>query len=332
MKIVAPLSNADSYEALVQAGADEFFCGIVPYEWLKRYSNVLPLNRRETLIVSYNIGTYSSMRIIGKMVQHYQVPVKITFNSHYYLKEHYPLILDIIERLMDMGFTTFIIGDPALVLYLREKEVKCDIHISSELEVINNVSMKFFNQFDVSRFIFPRKTTVDNMMSCITNSSMQGMEYEAFIMNAFCLYSGSFCNSVHSDEFVSSCNIPSRIARFNYSQQRFAKVDRFYNLKNRVKNLPPEHPAEHCNEQQMIKDSFGKDGCGVCKVKELRQIGITHLKVVGRGYSVKYLANDIANLKQIIEMSGHSVNDPDFSQTIKESFIAKRCPDVCYYP
>lgn len=31
MKIVAPLSNTDSYEKLVEAGADEFFAGMYQY-------------------------------------------------------------------------------------------------------------------------------------------------------------------------------------------------------------------------------------------------------------------------------------------------------------
>lgn len=47
MKIVAGLGSVDEYIPYVQAGADELFCGYVPYNWTKKYGTVLPLNRRE---------------------------------------------------------------------------------------------------------------------------------------------------------------------------------------------------------------------------------------------------------------------------------------------
>ena len=53
MKIVAGLGSIDEYERFVKAGADEFFCGYVPYSWSKKYGTVLPLNRREVLC--YNV-------------------------------------------------------------------------------------------------------------------------------------------------------------------------------------------------------------------------------------------------------------------------------------
>lgn len=35
MKITAGLGSIDEYVRYVEAGADEFFCGYVPYEWNK---------------------------------------------------------------------------------------------------------------------------------------------------------------------------------------------------------------------------------------------------------------------------------------------------------
>ena len=49
MKIVAGLGSIDEYIKFAEAGADEFFCGYVPYSWSKKYGTVLPLNRREVL-------------------------------------------------------------------------------------------------------------------------------------------------------------------------------------------------------------------------------------------------------------------------------------------
>ena len=53
MKIVAGLGSIDEYETFVKAGADEFFCGYVPFSWAEKYGVIHPLNRREVLF--YNV-------------------------------------------------------------------------------------------------------------------------------------------------------------------------------------------------------------------------------------------------------------------------------------
>ena len=50
MKITAGLGSVDDYLPYVEAGADEFFCGYVPYEWMKNGGLTYPLNRRQVLI------------------------------------------------------------------------------------------------------------------------------------------------------------------------------------------------------------------------------------------------------------------------------------------
>ena len=44
MKIVAGLGSVDEYIRFAEAGADEFFCGYVPYEWSREYGTALALN------------------------------------------------------------------------------------------------------------------------------------------------------------------------------------------------------------------------------------------------------------------------------------------------
>ena len=41
MKITAGLGSIDEYERFVQAGADEFFCGYVPFFWAEKYGTVM---------------------------------------------------------------------------------------------------------------------------------------------------------------------------------------------------------------------------------------------------------------------------------------------------
>lgn len=90
MKITAGLGSIDEYERFVHAGADEFFCGYVPYEWTKKYGTVMPLNRREVLSYNVQIGSLGELEILAAMVKEYGKPVHLTFNALYYIPEQYP--------------------------------------------------------------------------------------------------------------------------------------------------------------------------------------------------------------------------------------------------
>ena len=72
MKITAGLGSIDEYERFVQAGADEFFCGYVPFSWAEKYGTVMPLNRREVLCCNVQLGAYSELEILSRMVKKYK--------------------------------------------------------------------------------------------------------------------------------------------------------------------------------------------------------------------------------------------------------------------
>ena len=108
MKIVAGLGCIDDYIRLVKAGADEVFCGYVPYEWNKKYGSLFPLNRREVLYYNIQINSLEDMKILKKMVDIYNVPVSIAFNYLYYIEEQYEEIANIIQDLIRIGFNEFI--------------------------------------------------------------------------------------------------------------------------------------------------------------------------------------------------------------------------------
>ena len=72
MKITAGLGSIDEYERFVQAGADEFFCGYVPFSWAEKYGTIMPLNRREVLCYNVQLGAYSELEILSHMVKKYK--------------------------------------------------------------------------------------------------------------------------------------------------------------------------------------------------------------------------------------------------------------------
>ena len=47
IKLLSPLSRVDEVEDLISAGADEFYCGVLPEEWNGKYTVSASINRRQ---------------------------------------------------------------------------------------------------------------------------------------------------------------------------------------------------------------------------------------------------------------------------------------------
>ena len=334
MKIVAGLGSIDEYEHFVKAGADEFFCGYVPYSWSKKYGTVLPLNRREVLCYNVQLGAFEELRILAAMIKKYGKPVHLTFNSLYYIPEQYPEIAEIIRCCMTIGFHSYIVADPALMVYLRENNVNCELHISGETGEINRRMVDAVAQFHPKRLIFLRKNTFEDMESVIKScrNKQQNLlskqmyesgkeaeicEFEAFVLNELCQFTGAFCNSLHCDEMGYLCRVPYVPGRKKAGKTELA-----------LEVLTDEMEEDILDAPDYI---CGETGCGLCALYQLQRAGITHLKLVGRGNYVNYMENDIRNLKQALKLLDCAKNEADFINKMKAELFEKGCSGNCYY-
>ena len=324
MKIVAGLGSIDEYETFVKAGADEFFCGYVPFSWAEKYGVIHPLNRREVLFYNVQIGSMSELQILKKMVDYYGKPVKLTFNSIYYTGEQYPVIAEIITQCMAAGFENFIIADPALMLYLRQQKINCGIHLSGETAEVNRGMLEQMLPFGIRRVIFHRKNSLEDMQSCIKEADFPH-EYEAFILNELCHFSGAFCNSLHCDELTHLCRVPYELGNLHKkeetdaAQKDVAETDRIQGKEG--KGLP------------LDEDGYltGSTGCGLCTLYRMKQVGITHLKLVGRGNYTDFMEKDIRQLRKALDILENSDSEAQYQKKMKASLFPDGCSQNCYY-
>ncbi len=331
MKIVTPLPYHEYYEPLVEAGAGEFYCGFIPFEWLSRYVNVMPGDRREFLLVSGTFTSFGSMKILGRKIERFNVPVKITLNAHFYTLEQYPLLLENMRRLVDVGIDTFIVADIALVSFLREQKIDCNIHLSGEAGSLNHLSHEFFRQFDISRYIFPRKTDVADIAACIREDGYEGMEYEAFVLNSLCSFSGAYCNTIHCEEMLPMCFAPYRAARIDESSLKFAEIGETLKVIRQLRDESARGVILSRGKQSSF-DGLGSSGCGLCKIKELLEVGVTHLKVVGRDVrNLEQLKTDLRSIHELARLAQTGIDHQAFEQTVKQDYLHHKC-SVCYYP
>lgn len=324
MKIVAGLGSIDEYETFVKAGADEFFCGYVPFSWAEKYGVIHPLNRREVLFYNVQIGSMSELQILKKMVDYYGKPVTLTFNSLYYTGEQYPVIAEIITQCMAAGFENFIIADPALMLYLRQQKINCGIHLSGETADVNRGMLEQMLPFGIRRVIFHRKNSLEDMQSCIKEAGFPH-EYEAFILNELCHFSGAFCNSLHCDELTHLCRVPYELGNLHKkeetdaAQKDVAETDRIQGKEG--KGLP------------LDEDGYltGSTGCGLCALYRMKQVGITHLKLVGRGNYTDFMEKDIRQLRKVLDILENSDSEAQYQKKMKASLFPDGCSRNCYY-
>ncbi len=324
MKIVTPLNCVENYERLVEAGADEFFCGYNSHNWLELYANIVPMNRREYLL-SANICSIEEMKILSALVEKYKKPVKITFNSLFYIREQYDEIVKVIKQLMEYNFDTFIISDIALILYLYEQKINCKVHLSGETAEVNSLMIDMFKDYNITRFVFHRKNSIEEIQSCIKNCKDKNMEFEAFMLNELCPYTGAFCGSWHCDELLHICKLPFQVKDCNPDLNCFADVERNMRVYNRASRVN----FQKINELSEEEYKFGVTGCGACKIWELEKAGVGFLKVVGRDKKLELIENDIRILRKLIDSAGNYTDSSEYSSFVKKDISNSN--QMCYY-
>lgn len=341
MKITAGLGSIDEYERFVHAGADEFFCGYVPCEWTKKYGTVMPLNRREVLSYNVQIGSFSELEILAAMVKEYGRPVHLTFNSLYYIPEQYPEIAEIIKKCMEIGFRSYIIADPALILYLRKQHIECEIHLSGETAEVNTGMVDFFQQLKLKRLIFHRKNTMEDMQSIIAcqraaekmkpEITRTGLEFEAFALNELCQFTGAFCNSLHCDEMGYLCRVPYQLTCIKNGQEGndYITCSKAASVRNAISGQETTSAATPAEDDSGYL--LGESGCGFCALYRLREAGITHLKLVGRGNYTDFMEKDIQNLRKALDILDVSKTEKDYISSMKNTLFPHGCSGNCYY-
>jgi collagenase-like PrtC family protease len=333
MKIVAPLSSVEAYEPLVRAGADEFFCGVIPYDWLKRYQVTVPINRREYFLKQFqtNICGLGHMKILGRAVQACGVPVKVALNAHYYVEDAYPLLAGLVADLGQLGFDTIIVSDPALLVYLEDQGVTCKIHLSGELMVLSQQSLAFYERFNIRRLIFPRKIDLENVAHFTAQN--RSLEYEAFALNSLCPWSGGFCQSLHTDELPHMCEEVHTLLPTSSGPGRFPELDDTLRQLEEIKLL---HATDSAAAVKRARHAYqlGQEGCGLCRIRRLADAGVTHLKVVGRGYALDRLVNDVRIVAQCVQLAEQETDATRYAEVVRARLFGGHCPaDVgsCYY-
>ena len=149
------------------------------------------------------------------------------------------------------------------------------------------------------------------------------MQFEAFVLNEMCQFTGAFCNSLHCDEMGYLCRVSYWLGTVRNGD---AVPEKIMALQEQAWDQEPDLKAY--DESGYL---CGETGCGLCALYQLKQAGITHLKLVGRGIYVDHMEKDIRNLRKALEILDAAENEREFKYTLKRTGFPAGCSERCYY-
>lgn len=278
MNILAPISSAEEVEMLANNGAEEFYCGVLPLNWLSQFSAGVWMNRRNP---HASLPSYEEFAVLVERAASFNIPVFITLNSPYYTKDQLPFVLEMVKETHQLGANAYIVSDIGLIRAIKENVPDANIHVSSLATTINKFGVQMFKDLGVKRIVFPRSLSLGEIAELIECGG-RDLEYEVFILNDGCVYEEGNCFTTHNQvgAFCSTENWDYRWqsskGNKSLSKQEESKLDEHLT-----------HYREYVWYVNSCGCSLSKEGlplgpCGLCAIYDLAKIGVNSLKIVGR--------------------------------------------------
>lgn len=338
MRILSPISKREEVIPVIEAGADELYCGIIPSEWAVKYGAFDTLNRREGY--KANFSRYEDLKNAIALSHLKKVPIFVTLNG-LYSEEQYPLLRDIVIRLKEMGADGLIIADVSFLLLLREMKIFKEIHMGTGGTTFNARSVDFYKELGVSRVILPRHLTVAEIKD-ISGGNKAKIDLEVFILNTLCANVDGFCTFYHGLCYHDN-EIAPRINRKDLKVKFFSSLDFDYESHGcylkysmRVFNNKGGKINGKVSRKQIRAD--GKE-CGACAAFDFNKMNIKSLKIVERSAPTDVKVRDTNFIRSVLNLFKKDKN------LSKWGFIKKaqkqychvykrdRCSGLsCYYP
>lgn len=323
MKICVGLKNYESVEKYINAGADEFFCGVVDKSWVERYGYIIGINRRPW--PSTNLKDFGELKHIADKAHRSNCKVYFTVNEHCYTDSQLEIIDYHIYKALECGADAIIFSDIGLIKYFYEK-YKCNIHLSTGGTVFNKWSARFSKEeLGVTRVIMPREVTIDEIRSI--TSGEPDLEYEVFILNEGCINIDGFCNHVHGLSYVNS---QGELQNQHYS---VGCMWRYSVTKVKLPEHVPSTPGEL--SKKLFHAVTRRGDCGLCALYFFKDMEVKSVKLVGRATNEDKIVNDIELLKNAIALSNEVGSFAEFYSAMSKlscKSIAGTKSYYCYYP
>ena len=253
IELLSPAGDLERLKITLLYGADAVYFGGEKYGLRANATNFSLNNIKEGCLFAHNLGK----------------KVYLTLNIVFH-NEDIDGLYQYIKDVVDCGIDAFIVSDPFIIAYIKEKYPNVEVHLSTQASTTNYLSVQYFKDEQVDRVVLGRELSKKEIKEIIDKTNM---DIEVFIHGAMCTcYSGRCALSNYVTNRDANRGGCSQVCRFSF------KTEEEKEFTMATKDL---------NMSKYIKD--------------LIEIGVSSLKVEGRMRSLYYLATVIGTYRKIID-------------------------------
>lgn len=329
MEITSPISHVDEIEPLVAAGAKEFYCGVVPSNWVAQF-NTGAVNRR----YFSNLPSLPELEKAVTIAHGLGAKMFLVLNAQHYGAAQLEALVALGDSFQKMGGDAVIVADLTLIVALREQVPELGIHVSSVASCRNSAAVSFYRDLGVRRVILPRDVTLDEIE--VIAKAVPDIEIEVFILNDGCVFEEGVCHTIHLPkklggpicvdsyqfEYVGTAGkaLPPKLARRLLDNDEDYKRWLWYRFGCGFSTTEAGYP-------------FGP--CGLCAIHRLREAGIASIKIAGREGATERKLKSVEMVHQVLDAArqgGDAISVATTAVGIRKTLKHCQSGYMCYYP
>ena len=269
LELLAPAGDLEKLKTAVDYGADAVYFGGELFSLRAGAGNLTIPQMEEGIAYAHarNVRCY------------------LTLNIFAHNEDILPLE-DYLIKIKALDIDAFIVSDPGIMLMIREVMPQAEIHLSTQANMTNYKTARFWQQQGVKRIVLARELTFEEIR-LLRQKLPEEMELEAFVQGAMCIsYSGRCLLSnfmIERDANRGQCAHP---CRWKYALVEEQRPGEYY-------------PVEEDERGTYILNS--RDLCMIDHIPELVSAGIASAKIEGRMKSSFYVATVVGAYRRAID-------------------------------
>ena len=268
MELLAPAGNMEKLKTAFYYGADACYLGGKKFGLRAFSGNFDEEELKEAVDYAHSIGKkiYVTLNIVAH-------------NSDFEgLKEY-------IEYLDSINVDAVIVSDIGIMQYVKDYSKNLQIHVSTQANVTNKHTAKFFADFGATRLVLARELSIREIKEI--KDYVPNVEIECFVHGAMCIsYSGRCLLSNYLSSRDSNRGACIQACRFEYSITEKTRKGESFDI-------------QEDDRGTYILNS--KDLNMIEHLKEIDEAGIVSLKIEGRMKSPYYVATVVNAYRRAID-------------------------------
>lgn len=209
-----------------------------------------------------------------------------------------------LEYLAEIGVDALIVSDPGVLMLARKHAPEIPIHLSTQANTTNSLSIEFWQRQGACRINLARELSFSELAEIAQKASV---ELELFVHGAMCMsYSGRCLMSAFLNNRSANSGFCTQPCRWSYSL------------------VEEKRPGQYFPVQEDARGTYifnSKDLCLIDEIGTLASLGIDSFKIEGRMKGALYLASVTRAYRQAIDRYLESPDDFQAEQYWMEDLL-----------